>query len=216
MDNVNNGITRAQVKYTIKSSEVGFEWDVDFSGNAIYMLKSYGNLGVVSAAVKIFKSDKKPSKIRGSVCTDGYILNKETSFIVDDKGNFYLSGVMLGSVVGKNDRKVVQKSSWKENFTQNFDESSNWGIWSGDYSINNSEGKVFGSGQLIFGDPIDPVDTVEQSVKGMYSKGIYSWKTTSTLKSESKVRLTIKNKDDGTIVDDGNNKVTAAAQSRDF
>jgi len=218
MANVNSGVVNSQGGYYITCPDSGFDWDVRFSGNSTYTIKSYGELAVVSFNHKIYKSDNSVSRIRGSNCNGGYIQSSGKSIVEPDgSGGFYLLGIMSGIVIGNNNGKVLQNYPFaKLFFIQTFDLSisKDWANWSGVYSIN-SNGKVFGSGRLIFGDATDPVDTVDQSVTGTYSKGVYSWTTLSTLKSESKVKLTIKNKDDGSVLD-GKNKITAAAQSRKF
>lgn len=223
MASVNSGVVTSVGGYYITYNDPydsRYNWDVNFSGNSSYKINSYGNLAVVSFNHKLNKADLGLSLIRGNWCTGGYITSAGKSYVMPDfNGGFYLYGNMSGGVIGTNNKKVLTNYKYKYLwFYQTFDlsVSQEWANWMGDFSFNsNPKGVVSGNGVLTFGDPSDPVDTVEQSVKGTFSKaGVYSWATTSVSKADSKVKVTIKNT--STDVIDGKNNITAAAQSRKF
>jgi hypothetical protein len=78
-------------------------------------------------------------------------------------------------------------------------------------------GVLTGTGTIVVGPQGDPVDTVAQKVSGTKNvkTGIYSWTTSSTSRSDSKVKLKIRHTASD-LVDDGLNSVSAAAQARNF
>ena len=219
MANVNSGNVSCVGTCMITSSDPGYEWNVGFSGSSTYQIKSYGNLAVVSFNHRLNKSNTELSLIRATWCNAGYITSSGKSYVVsDDIGGFYLFGRMAGSVVGKNNSKTLTNIKYNSPFTQTFDlsTSQNFVNWYGDYNLSsNAKGVLSGSGSLTFGSINDPVDTVEQKVKGTLSKsGVFSWTTTSVSNADKKVKITIKNT--STDVIDGKNNITAAAQSRKF
>jgi hypothetical protein len=91
-------------------------------------------------------------------------------------------------------------------------------VWSASYTFNElAKGKLSGTGTIVVGPESAPVDIVPQKVSGTRNAktGIYSWTTTSTSKTDSKVKVTIKHTASD-LVDDGKNSVSAAAQTRKF
>lgn len=222
MANVNSGVVNSTGSYDITYNDPYYGWDCSFSGNSSYAIKAYGNLAVVSFNHKLNKADSGLSLIRGVWCNGGYITSRGNSYVMPDytNGGFYLYGYMSVSVNGKNNsgRVVVRYNRNWLWFSQTFglNDSLDWAKWLGEFNLSsNSKGVVTGTGDITFGDTSDPVDTVEQSVKGTLSKaGVYSWATTSVSKADRKVKVTIKNTASEVI--DGKNTITAAAQSRKF
>jgi len=229
MANVNSGAVSCVGSTYITSSQPGNEWNANFSGNTTYQIQQYGSLVAVKFNHKLTKSGSGSALIDGVSCDGGYVTSVGRAYVQDDnKGGFYLLGnkTMSGVIVGTiRNKKVKQRSYNNSSFVQTFDlaVSQNWASWLGDYTLNsNSKGVVTGTGVLTFGNPADPVDTVAQTVKGVLSKtSIFSWSTTSTSKSDGKVKITIKhtnpiNPDVDPELIVGKNKISAAAQSRVF
>ena len=220
MANVNSGAITSVGGYYITNDDPYYGFDVRFSGSSSYQVKSYGNLAVVSFNHKLNKADAGLALIRGKYCDSGYITSSGKSFVEEDgNGGFCLRGFMLVNINGfLNKKTIVNYNVESLPFLQTFDlsVSQNWAKWLGEFTFSsNTKGVVSGNGVLTFGDPSDPVDTVEQSVKGTFSKaGVYSWATTSVSKADSKVKVASKNT--STDVIDGKNTITAAAQSRKF
>ena len=71
MANVNSGAITSVGGYYITYSDPIYGWDVRFSGNSSYQIKSYGNSAVVSFNHNLNKADSGSSVIRGNWCNEG-------------------------------------------------------------------------------------------------------------------------------------------------
>jgi len=234
MDNVNSGNV-----YTTGSMHLTAEdWDAWFDVDSIYVIKSYGDSIVVTFNHKLKKDSEQECIISGNLAMTGEISSE--GYMVLVREDFTFDGIMKGTIKAwadlkkklliinqpypgsevSADRIVVVSGKRYETFTQTFTDIvvEDQGVWSASYSVNElAKGKLSGTGTIVVGPQADPVDEIAQKVSGTKKNGIFSWTTTSTSKTDSKVKVTIKQTaSDLDLVNDGKNSVSAAAQTRTF
>jgi len=219
MDNVNSGLVSCVGTDKITTDPGTVEpWDGTFDVVTIYTIKQYGK-SITASFNHLLHS-------KGVVIKNG---KSAASATVSSRGsmqlqkNFTFYGSMKGQIIAKDSLgNIIDNHNYPTdhtcNFTQTFSDvsTSDWGVWTGDYTLNRFINILSGTGVATFGPIKDPVDTVAQNLKGTVSKsGIFSWSTTSTSKADNKVKLTIKHNSYDQLVN-GQNSVNAAAQSRKF
>jgi len=239
MDNVNTGNV-----YTTGSMHLTAEdWDAWFEVDSTYVISSYGELILVSFDHKLKKDSEQECLISGNVAMTGEI--SSVGYMVLVQEDFTFDGIMRGTIkawadlrkkiaivnrvypdpLDEGDRIVIVNKKRYETFTQSFTEIAvaDQGVWSAVYNVNEAikkgklTGALSGTGTIEVGPQDDLVDTVAQKVSGKKNAktGIYSWTTTSNSKADAKVKVTIKHTASD-LVDDGENSVSAAAQTRKF
>lgn len=238
MDNVNSGNVRTDGKMHLTAPD----WDAWFDVGSTYQIKSYGSLIIASFNHKLNKDSLEECLIDGQVAATGEISSVGYMILVSD--DFSFVGGMRGIIKAWSDvrkSKVIINRPYPSSdaygdtivifqgkkyctFTQDFTDIvlEDQGVWSAVYNVNeviNKKGKptgaLSGTGTIEVGPQGDPVDTVDQNVKGTKKGGVYSWTTTSKSRLDGKVKVKIKHTDTD-LVDDGLNSVSAAAQTRNF
>lgn len=216
MDNVNSGNVRTQG--WMHCTENDGSWDAWFDAKTLYVINSYGNLITITFNHKLTKDSEEDCIIEGQIADKGYITSKGYMNLLED---YTFIGQMAGKVVASKSRKTIVNLAYNETFTQVFSNivAEDQGVWSASYTFNEGVTKkgivLTGTGTITVGPQDDPVDTVDQNVKGTKKDGVYSWSTTSKIKADKKVKVTIKHTASD-LVDDGLNSVSAAAQTRNF
>ena len=234
MDNVNSGNVRTEGSMHLTAPD----WDAWFDANSLYVIKSYGSLVQVTFNHKLKKDSLEECLIDGQVAATGEISSVGYMILVSD--DFSFVGGMRGIIKAWSDlrkSKVIINRPYPSSnaygdtivifqgkkycaFTQDFTDIvlEDQGVWSASYDFSVlAKGKLSGTGTITVGPQGDPVDTVDQNVKGTKKGGVYSWTTTSKSRLDGKVKVKIKHTDTD-LVDDARdpNYVSAAAQTRKF
>lgn len=213
MDNVNGGNVRTtgDVMITKEGS-----WDATFLANSTYKIATYGNFINVSFNHTLNKDPSEDMLVDGEICDSGFVTSRGSMALLAD---YSFAGSMSGVVVAKKNGSVVRNYRYNDNFTQEFTDVAieDQGIWSAEYEVTElPKNKLGGSGTIEVGPAGDPVDSVDQTVKGSQKGGVLSWSTTSVSKADSKVKVTIKHTATDLVKKNKPNSVSAAAQTRKF
>ena len=221
MDNVNSG--KVRTTGAMHLTEIDGSWDAWFDANSFYVINKYEDLITVTFNHTLKKDSEEDCIIEGQIADKGYITSKGYMNLL---GDYTFIGQMAGKVVASKSRRTIVNFNYNEAFTQEFSNivAEDQGVWSASYTFNEGvtkkgmpSGVLTGTGTIVVGPQGDPVDTVDQNVKGTKKGGVYSWTTTSKSRLDGKVKVKIKHTDTD-LVDDARdpNYVSAAAQTRKF
>lgn len=235
MDSVESGSVATTGRMTIKRQAYSYPywwqgwqyeayrpgWDAKFDADSTYRIANYGQLIVASFNHRLNSPVGEAQFLDDATCASARISSKGRMILVNNGDReFEFEGLMSGGVQGFDDKgRRIKSFPYRVWFTQNIAgnfEAAEWGAWVATYQVEQAGKRITGAGELKVGPADDPVDAVQQNLKGSHNSktGIFSWGATGS-GSEKKVTVKITHNDQDSLIS-GRNQITAAGQKRKF